>query len=76
MPSYVASKHAIVALTDSLRLQLTALGASTSVTALCPGGVSTGIDNRLAEVEGMYLASPEPWQLFSRRTRTGLKVSN
>jgi NAD(P)-dependent dehydrogenase (short-subunit alcohol dehydrogenase family) len=45
VPSYVASKHAIVALTDSLRLQLTALGASIFVTALCPGGVSTGIVN-------------------------------
>jgi len=43
VPSYVASKHAIVALTDTLRAQLASRGAHIDVTALCPGGVVTDL---------------------------------
>ena len=42
-PSYSASKHAIIALTDSLRVHLAERGAPIAVTALCPGPVATNI---------------------------------
>jgi NAD(P)-dependent dehydrogenase (short-subunit alcohol dehydrogenase family) len=40
---YIVSKHAVVALTESLHYELAAEGASIGVSALCPGAVATGI---------------------------------
>jgi 1-deoxy-11beta-hydroxypentalenate dehydrogenase len=46
IPEYVVSKHAVVALSESLRLQLAARTNDVSVTVLCPGAVSTGMHER------------------------------
>ncbi|GHF36413.1 NAD(P)-dependent dehydrogenase (short-subunit alcohol dehydrogenase family) [Amycolatopsis bartoniae] len=43
VPQYNASKHAVVALTEALRLQLAARQSSISVTMVCPGPVETNI---------------------------------
>lgn len=40
---YVVSKHAVVALSESLHLELAARGGRLRVSALCPGAVATGI---------------------------------
>ena len=42
-PSYDASKHAVVALTEDLYVTLTAAGLPVGVSVLCPGWVRTGI---------------------------------
>lgn len=46
IPEYTVSKHAVVALSEALRAQLTARGARIGVTVLCPGAVSTGLSSR------------------------------
>ncbi|WP_433189975.1 SDR family NAD(P)-dependent oxidoreductase [Actinoallomurus sp. CA-150999] len=46
IPEYTVSKHAVVALSESLRAQLTARGAPVGVTVLCPGAVSTELASR------------------------------
>ncbi|HDZ57847.1 MAG TPA: SDR family NAD(P)-dependent oxidoreductase [Pseudomonas xinjiangensis] len=40
---YAASKAALIALSESLELELNALGANISVSVLCPGMVQTGL---------------------------------
>ena len=40
---YGASKHAVVAISEALHLQLREVGSSIGVTVLCPGAVSTNI---------------------------------
>jgi NAD(P)-dependent dehydrogenase (short-subunit alcohol dehydrogenase family) len=42
-PSYDATKHAVVALTEDLYTTLTAMGVPVGVSVLCPGWVQTGI---------------------------------
>jgi NAD(P)-dependent dehydrogenase (short-subunit alcohol dehydrogenase family) len=42
-PSYDASKHAVVALSEDLHTTLTGMGASVGVSVLCPGWVRTRI---------------------------------
>ncbi len=41
--SYSATKHAVVSLSESLRMQLAAVGAHVGVSVLCPGLVATRI---------------------------------
>jgi NAD(P)-dependent dehydrogenase (short-subunit alcohol dehydrogenase family) len=41
--SYSATKHAVVALSESLQMQLSAIGAHVGVSVLCPGAVATRI---------------------------------
>ena len=41
--SYSATKHAVVALSESLHMQLSAIGARVGVSVLCPGAVATRI---------------------------------
>jgi NAD(P)-dependent dehydrogenase (short-subunit alcohol dehydrogenase family) len=41
--SYSATKHAVVALSESLQMQLSAIGARVGVSVLCPGAVATRI---------------------------------
>lgn len=40
---YIVSKHAVVALTEAIHLELQAIGARVSISCLCPGAVATGI---------------------------------
>ena len=40
---YIVSKHAVVALTESVYYELQTLGTQVGISALCPGAVSTGI---------------------------------
>jgi NAD(P)-dependent dehydrogenase (short-subunit alcohol dehydrogenase family) len=40
---YIVSKHAVVALTEALYHELSALGTGIGVSCLCPGAVATGI---------------------------------
>jgi NAD(P)-dependent dehydrogenase (short-subunit alcohol dehydrogenase family) len=40
---YIVSKHAVVALSESVYYELAELGAQVGVSALCPGAVATGI---------------------------------
>ncbi|HMD92501.1 MAG TPA: SDR family NAD(P)-dependent oxidoreductase [Trebonia sp.] len=46
IPEYTVSKHAVVALSEALRAQLTARGAPVGVTVLCPGAVRTDLAAR------------------------------
>jgi NAD(P)-dependent dehydrogenase (short-subunit alcohol dehydrogenase family) len=41
--SYSATKHAVVAVSESLQMQLSAIGAHVGVSVLCPGAVATRI---------------------------------
>lgn len=56
MSVYGATKHAVVAITESLRMELEMLGASISASVLCPGFVATNIGdserNRPPELSG------------------------
>ncbi|MFJ8025444.1 SDR family NAD(P)-dependent oxidoreductase [Streptomyces sp. NPDC096311] len=62
IPEYTVSKHAVVALSESLRAQLAARQAPVGVSVLCPGAVSTGLpakeERRLAA-----FGRQEPWAL-------------
>jgi len=40
---YIVSKHAVVALTESVYYELQTLDTSVGISALCPGAISTGI---------------------------------
>jgi len=40
---YIVSKHAVVALTESVYYELQTLDAEVGISALCPGAISTGI---------------------------------
>ena len=40
---YIVSKHAVVALTESVYYELQTLDAPVNISALCPGAISTGI---------------------------------
>ena len=42
---YIVSKHAVVALTESVYYELQTLDAPVGISALCPGPISTGIVN-------------------------------
>jgi NAD(P)-dependent dehydrogenase (short-subunit alcohol dehydrogenase family) len=58
VPQYFASKHAIVSLTESLRLQAAAKYPWLTTTLLCPRIVDTGITQReKARIEAVGLAS-------------------
>ena len=43
MAPYAASKHAVLAISESLRAELVASGANVGVSALCPGVLNTKI---------------------------------
>jgi NAD(P)-dependent dehydrogenase (short-subunit alcohol dehydrogenase family) len=58
VPQYFASKHAVVSLTESLRLQAAAKYPWLTTTLLCPKIVDTGITQReKARIEAIGLAS-------------------
>jgi NAD(P)-dependent dehydrogenase (short-subunit alcohol dehydrogenase family) len=67
IPEYTVSKHAVVALSEALRAQLTARGAPVGVTVLCPGAVSTDLASR----EHHRLATVGPGQLWALAPGTG-----
>lgn len=62
--SYSVTKHAVVALSESLRTELGAIGAHVGVSVLCPGVVRTRIldaeRNRPAGAEERRGAAPNP----------------
>jgi NAD(P)-dependent dehydrogenase (short-subunit alcohol dehydrogenase family) len=73
---YIVSKHAVVALTESLHYELEARGAKVKVSALCPGAVDTGITSS-ERVRPGYLgeASPlgtEAEKAFAEGLRAGI----
>jgi NAD(P)-dependent dehydrogenase (short-subunit alcohol dehydrogenase family) len=60
IPEYAVSKHAVVALSEALRAQLSARGAPVGVTIVCPGAVSTDLasrEHRRLSAEGQG----QPW---------------
>ncbi|MEN8184270.1 MAG: SDR family NAD(P)-dependent oxidoreductase [Myxococcota bacterium] len=56
--AYVLSKHAVLALTESLHHELAARGSKVGVSALCPEGVATRID-RADRNRPQHLKPPE-----------------
>jgi short-subunit dehydrogenase len=66
MAAYIASKHAAVAISESLALEVE--GTAMGVTVLCPGGVATGIYRAEAERRAAAgLSAPDDTQaLFER----------
>jgi NAD(P)-dependent dehydrogenase (short-subunit alcohol dehydrogenase family) len=60
IPEYTVSKHAVVALSEALRAQLTARRAPVGVTILCPGAVSTDLASR-EHLRLSTLGQAEPW---------------
>jgi len=73
---YIVSKHAVVALTESLHLELAAEGANVEVSALCPGAVATGITSseriRPAGLEPAGPLSSAAEEAFSEGLREGI----
>src|SRR5262249_12940013 len=65
-PTYNASKHAVIALTDTLRLHLDERGADIGVTALCPGPVATNILQNSFEMR-RGTAAPDMQQIAHAR---------
>jgi short-subunit dehydrogenase len=67
MATYVASKHAVVALSESLAGELAAVGSPIKVSVVCPGLVQTRIfeseRNRPAQLKA---ASKTPPELLAR----------
>jgi NAD(P)-dependent dehydrogenase (short-subunit alcohol dehydrogenase family) len=65
IPEYTVSKHGVVALSESLRLQLEARRSPVRVTVLCPGAVATDLasreNRRLGSVAGtaQWAAAPD-----------------
>jgi NAD(P)-dependent dehydrogenase (short-subunit alcohol dehydrogenase family) len=47
MGAYVAAKHALVAFTETLQLELASAGVPIGVTLVCPGGVATNLNAEL-----------------------------
>jgi NAD(P)-dependent dehydrogenase (short-subunit alcohol dehydrogenase family) len=59
MSPYIVSKHAVVALTESIFLELGPLETKVKVSALCPGPISTGIvDSQRIRPEELGKAAP------------------
>jgi NAD(P)-dependent dehydrogenase (short-subunit alcohol dehydrogenase family) len=56
---YSLSKHAVVSLSESLHLELAALGAKVKVSVLCPGFVKTRILDAVRERSGGAEVRPE-----------------
>ena len=56
---YIVSKHAVVALTESLHYELSSRDAPVQVSALCPGAVATGITES-ERVRPDYLGEGSP----------------
>jgi len=74
---YVVSKHAVLALSESLHLELAARGAKVGVSVLCPEAVSTRIPdserNRPAALRAADSGSPTPERrLVEAATRAAL----
>jgi NAD(P)-dependent dehydrogenase (short-subunit alcohol dehydrogenase family) len=55
---YIASKHAVVGISKSLRLELAMRGAKVGVTVVCPGDVNTGIIDALGARPGRPQVEP------------------
>jgi NAD(P)-dependent dehydrogenase (short-subunit alcohol dehydrogenase family) len=55
---YIASKHAVVGISKSLRLELAMRGAKVGVTLVCPGDVNTGIIEALGTRPGHQRTAP------------------
>lgn len=58
-PTYDASKHAVVALTENLYRQMRSVGAPVGVSCLCPGWVRTNIMDSLRNFPAEYGAPPQ-----------------
>lgn len=75
---YIVSKHAVVALTESVFHELAALGAPVKISVLCPGAIDTGITDservRPADrAETAALRSPAE-KAFDEMLRTGVSA--
>jgi NAD(P)-dependent dehydrogenase (short-subunit alcohol dehydrogenase family) len=68
--SYSVAKHAVVALSESLRMQLAAVGARVGVSVLCPGVVATRImdaeRNRPGGARSVTSTNPSANQVMDR----------
>jgi NAD(P)-dependent dehydrogenase (short-subunit alcohol dehydrogenase family) len=75
---YIVSKHAVVALTESLHYELAAEGANVQVSALCPGAVATGITAseriRPAELEPASPLQSDAERAFQEGLRSAIGV--
>jgi NAD(P)-dependent dehydrogenase (short-subunit alcohol dehydrogenase family) len=72
--SYSASKHAVVALSESLQMQLSAIGAHVGVSVLCPGAVATRImdaeRNRPGGARTVSASNPSARPILERLRQT------
>jgi NAD(P)-dependent dehydrogenase (short-subunit alcohol dehydrogenase family) len=84
MSIYGATKHAVVAMTESLRMELEMLGAPIGASVLCPGFVATNIGdserNRPEELKNVAVAKETAQQAVMRelarqQIAAGLKPS-
>jgi NAD(P)-dependent dehydrogenase (short-subunit alcohol dehydrogenase family) len=73
LPIYTATKHAVVAVTESLYFQLKQINAPIGVSVLCPGGVNTRIAlasrNRPAEMWAEGEKPPSREELEAREAQ-------
>lgn len=72
---YCASKHAVVALSECLRLDLRAAGASIGTTVLCPGLVASGIADSGRNRPPQWAQTFEAAPAYDQRVRRGMAES-
>lgn len=73
MGAYGATKHAVLAISDSLRQDLTAINAPISVSLLCPGPVRTPIFDNDLSPDGVEANTDEQtWQSYKTLIGAGM----
>ena len=73
---YIVSKHAVVALTESIYHELAALKAQVGISVLCPGPIATGIgESERIRPADRSVSGFTPTRSTRRRSRVGWKVS-
>jgi NAD(P)-dependent dehydrogenase (short-subunit alcohol dehydrogenase family) len=70
--SYLMTKHAVVAMTETLRADLDAAGSAIGATVLCPGAVRTPLGQSAVEQFRKITASRGPGQGPDRTSSAGL----
>lgn len=73
---YCASKHAVVALSECLRHDLRAAGASIGVSVLCPSLLASGIADSARNRPARWAQTAEPAPAYFERVRRGMADSS
>lgn len=73
MGAYGATKHAVLAISDSLQQDLTAVGAELTVSLLCPGPVRTRIFDKDLSPNGIVTTSSnQTWENYKELIANGM----